>query len=718
MAQDSESAIGELLSRMTLREKVGQMCQMTSPSELGEQRIRAGEIGSFLNVVDRETCDRYQRIAREESRLGIPLIMGRDVIHGFRTVFPIPLGQAASWNMALIRDAARIAAAEAAACGVNWTFAPMIDIARDPRWGRIAEGAGEDPYLAAEVGVAMVEGFQGPDLAAPDTIAACAKHYVGYGAAEGGRDYNTTDIPPRSLRDTYLPPFEACVGAGVATLMSAFNEIDGVPATGDAFTLSDVLRGEWGFDGFVVSDYNSVTEMVAHGACEDDREAARQAVTAGVDMEMVSESYREHVEGLVEDGAIPADAVDEAVLRILRIKARLGLFDESSTAPAAPSAGVAPKNLDAAQALARESIVLLENDGVLPLTSLMGRVAVVGPMADAPADQLGCWVMDGRPDDSVTPLAAMRGRLGADRVLYSPGLVSSRDTERVGFDAATQAARDADVVVAFVGEEAILSGEAHSRAFLDLPGAQNDLLDALAGTGTPLVVVVLAGRPLTIADVAPKASALLMAWHPGTMAGPAIADILFGDEAPSGKLPATFPKTVGQIPIYYAHKNTGRPPAPGAYGISLGTPLDPVDFTTGYLDVDPEPLYPFGHGMSYTQFEYSDLRVSAAEVALGGSVAVSARLRNVGDVAGAEVAQLYVRDLVGSVTRPVRELRGLQRCLLQPGEERAVTFELPTDALSFHGRDMRRVTEPGEFHVWIGGSARAEPRGTFHVVPR
>jgi beta-glucosidase len=716
MVTGSETAIRDLLSRMTLREKIGQMCQVTSPSERGEQLIRDGGIGSFLNVVDRDTCDRYQRIAREESRLGIPLIMGRDVIHGFRTVFPIPLGQAASWNMSLIRDAARISAVEAASCGVNWTFAPMIDIARDPRWGRVAEGAGEDTHLASTVGVAMVEGFQGPDLSAPDAIAACAKHYVGYGAAEGGRDYNTTDIPERALRDIYLPPFEACVDAGVATLMSAFNEIDGVPATGNAFALSDVLRGEWGFDGFVVSDYNSVTEMVAHGSCEDDREAACQAVTAGVDMEMVSESYREHVEGLVSDGAISMAVVDEAVLRILRVKARLGLFAESEAVAPAPSAEVAQSSLEAARTLARESIVLLENDGVLPIAANVGSVAVVGPLADAPADQLGCWVMDGRPDDSVAPLDALRERLGEDRVLYAPGLDSSRDTHRTGFATAAQAARDADVVVAFVGEEAILSGEAHSRAFLDLPGAQNELLEALADPGTPIVVVVLAGRPLTMGAVASKASAVLMAWHPGTMAGPAIADILFGDDTPSGKLPISFPKTVGQIPIYYAHKNTGRPPSAGAYGIPLGTPLDPVDFTTGYLDADPEPLYPFGYGMSYTQFEYSDLEVSVEQVRLGGSVSVSATLRNVGDVAGVEVAQLYVRDVVGSVTRPVRELKGFQRRALEPGEGCTVTFELWTDALAFHGRDMRRVTEAGEFHVWIGGSAKADLRGTFHVV--
>ncbi|HEY65236.1 MAG TPA: beta-glucosidase BglX [Caldilineae bacterium] len=713
-----ESRVNELLARMTLEEKIGQMTQISGAGEEREELIRQGQVGSFLNVVDVETYNRYQRIAMEESRLGIPLIMGRDVIHGFRTVFPIPLGQSAAWHPELVERAAAIAAREASSLGVNWTFAPMVDVARDPRWGRIAEGGGEDPYLTSQLGRAMVRGFQGEDLSAPDRIAACAKHYVGYGAAEGGRDYNTTLIPEGVLRDVYLPPFKACVEAGAATVMSAFNEINGIPATGNAFTLRQILKGEWSFDGFVVSDWQSVIEMVVHGFCADEKDAARVAVTAGVDMEMVSQSYRQHLAALVAEGKVPLELIDEAVRRILRIKMRLGLFENPYVDPARQSVLLAPEHLEVARQLARESVVLLKNEeGVLPLSGDVRAIAVIGPLADAPADQLGCWVFDGRPEDTITPLRALRERLkGKADVLFAPGLESPRSDSRKGFDEALEAARKADVVLLFVGEDAILSGEAHCRAFLDLPGAQEALIEAVAAEGKPTIAVVMTGRPLTLSRVVDKVHALLIAWHPGTMGGPAIADLLFGDESPSGKLPVTFPRAVGQIPIYYAHKNTGRPPQQIDREIPLGTPLDPIGFFSSYLDVEPTPLFPFGYGLSYTRFQYENLRLSRERIRLGESLVASVDVQNVGPVAAEEIVQLYVRDLVGSVTRPVKELKGFQRVRLEPGERRTIQFTLHTDDLRFHDRDMEFVTEPGQFHLWIGGSSVDGPRASFEIV--
>nr|HPL29974.1 beta-glucosidase BglX [Anaerolineae bacterium] len=672
-----------------------------------------GMVGSFLNVLGDE-AQRYQRIAVEESRLGIPLLFGRDVIHGFRTIFPIPLGQAASFDPGLVREAARIAAREAAAAGVHWTFAPMVDIARDPRWGRIAEGCGEDPYLAACLGAAMVQGFQGSDLRDPERIAACAKHYVGYGAAEGGRDYNTTYIPEGLLRDVYLPPFEACVRAGAATLMSAFNNLNGVPATGNAFTLRKVLKGEWAFDGLVVSDWNSVIEMIAHGCAADEREAALCAVAAGVDMEMTSAAFAGHLESLLAEGRLPLELIDEAVRRILRIKLRLGLFDDPYRRNTAVP--LAPEHLEAARQAARESCVLLKNDGLLPLASTVGRVAVVGPLANDGGEQLGCWAFDGRAEDSVTPLAALSAALGEERVRYAPGLDDCRSCGERLIPAAVAAAREADVVLAFLGEDAGLSGEAHSRAFLDLPGTQQQLLDALAATGRPVAVVVMAGRPLTLEPVAEKANAVLLAWHPGTMGGPAIADLLLGVASPSGRLPATMPRTVGQVPLYYNRMNTGRPPRGDAPCVTTGTPLDPVRHYATYLDVDHRPLFPFGYGLTYSTFTYSDLELSTRELKLGEALTVAATVTNTGRARATEVAQLYVRDLVASLARPVRELKGFQRVELAPGEAARVRFALHTDDLSFHNAEMRRVTEPGRFQLWVGPDARGGLQGQFEVV--
>ncbi len=716
-----EQRINDLLSRMTLEEKLGQMSQHSVGGPISAQlkdEIRKGRWGSFLNAGSPADRVEAQRIALKESRLGIPLIFGRDVIHGYRTIFPIPLGQAASWDPELIRQAARVAAREASAAGIHWTFAPMLDITRDPRWGRIAETLGEDPYLASALGAAMVRGFQGDSLDAPGSIAACVKHYVGYGAAEGGRDYNTTWIPERLLRDVYLQPFHAAIRAGAATVMSAFNDLNGVPASGNPFTLRQVLRNEWKFDGFVVSDWNSVIEMVPHGVAAGPREAALIALRAGVDMEMVSRSYYEHLKQAVESGEVDQKLIDDAVRNILRVKFRLGLFDKPI--PEKVAAEEAPPDAEAlavAKKLAAESVVLLKNaNRTLPLSKTIGRVAVIGPLADSPVDQMGCWVMDGKASDVRTPLAAFRDVLGAARVAYAPGLKTSRDTSRAGFPAALEAARRADAVLLFLGEEQILSGEAHSRAFLDLPGAQEALVEEVAKAGKPLIVVIMAGRPLTFEKVAARADAVLYAWHPGTMGGPAIADLVLGVESPSGKLPVTFPRTVGQIPIYYNHMNTGRPPSEKALGIPTGTPVDPQGFDSKYLDVDFTPAYPFGYGLSYTTFEYTNLRVSSPSMPMGGKLTVSADVANTGTVEADEIVQLYVRDLVGSVTRPVRELKGFRRVRLKPGEKRTVEFELTTADLAFHNAENKLVTEPGVFHVWIGPDSTRGLRGEFRVT--
>lgn len=710
-----ESRIDALLAQMTLAEKIGQMWQISGRIDGAEAIIRTGGVGSFLNVIGEE-ARQLQRIAVDESRLGIPLIFGRDVIHGFRTILPIPLGQAATFDPDVVREGARVAAREAAALELHWTFTPMLDIARDPRWGRIAEGCGEDPYLTAQMGVAMVEGFQGEDLRDPERIAACLKHYVGYGAAEGGRDYNTTWIPEGLLRDVYLPPFHVGVKAGAATVMSAFNDLNGIPTSGNAFTLRTILREEWGFDGMVVSDWNSVIEMIPHGFAADEKDAAAKAIAAGVDMEMVSRSYVDHVESLIAEGALSLDLIDAAVRAILRLKFRLGLFERPINSVDPADVLLAEDHLQAARVAARKSCVLLKNESALPLDRGIGKVAVVGPLADNGADQLGCWAFDGRGEECHTPLAALREALGADRVIYHPGLPHARSHDTSGLAGLAETVAEADAVIVFVGEEAILSGEAHSRAFLDLPGAQEALIDALAAAGKPLIAVVMAGRSLVLTPILDKVDALLYAWHPGTMGGPAIVDLLLGEVSPSGRLPVTFLRTVGQAPLYYNYKNTGRPTPDDAPSIPTGTPLDPKNFTAGYLDVDHRPLFPFGYGLTYTSFEYSDLRLSTTRLGMGETLTATATLTNTGTRPATEVVQLYVRDLVGSVTRPIRELKGFQRVDLAPGASQAVTFTLRTDDLAFHNADMQRVTEPGQFHLWIAPHAAAGLRGEFEIV--
>lgn len=707
-----EKRIDALLARMTLQEKLGQMSQSTSMqtplSEDLKQQIRSGRWGSFLNAGLPHDRAEAQRIAVKESRLGIPLLFGRDVVHGYKTVLPIPLGQAASWNVELIRKAAALAAQEASAEGIHWTFAPMLDITRDPRWGRVAETLGEDPWLTSQLGVAMIRGFQ------ENSVAACAKHFAGYGAAESGRDYNSTFIPEGQLREVYLPPFRAAVQAGVSTFMTSFNALNGEPASGNRFLLDAILRKEWGFSGMVVSDYESILEIVKHGTAANPAEAALQALTAGVDMEMVSTTYFDHVPELLQKGRISMAAIDSAVRNVLRLKFELGLF-EKPLRSAAP-VRVTSEGREVARQLAAESLVLLKNDrDTLPLSRTVKRIAVIGPLADSPVDQMGSWVMDATPDDVETALAALRKRYGADRVSYVAALKTSRDTSRDQFDAAIAAARASDVVLLFLGEEQILSGEARSRAFLDLPGAQEALVEEIAKTGKPVVSIILAGRPLTFHGVAGKSAAVLYAWHPGTSGGPAIADVLSGEVSPSGRLPITFPRTVGQLPIYYSHLNTGRPAPPGESGIPTGTPLDPQGYTSKYLDVENTPEYPFGFGLSYSTFTYSPTRVSSSVFTRGEPVAVSADVTNTGRTAATEVVQFYIRDLVASVARPVRELRGFRRLYLKPGEKQTVSFTLSDRDLAFYNRSMQHVTEPGEFHAWIAPDSASGSPASFRL---
>lgn len=711
-----EARVDKLLSQMTLQEKIGQMNQISAGGDVAQyaDALRAGQIGSILNEVDPEKINEYQRLAVEESRLGIPLLVSRDVIHGFHTLFPIPLGLAATFDPELVEKGARIAAIEATAQGIHWTFSPMLDIARDPRWGRIAEGSGEDTYLDARMGEAMVRGYQG-NLADSTSMAACIKHFVGYGAAEGGRDYNSTYLTERQLRNVYLPPFEAAVKAGALTLMTSFNDNDGVPSTGNTFVVKDVLRGEWGFDGLVVTDWNSMGEMIAHGFGEDRKDVAEKAVKAGVDMDMMTYGFLSHLEELVKEGAVKEKAIDQAVRNILRVKVMLGLFEHPYVDVAAGRAvQYAPEHLAAAQKTAEESAILLKNAGVLPLKAGV-RMLVTGPLADAPHDQLGTWSFDGEKAHTVTPLKALQARFPG-QVTYVPGLQFSRE-KRERFDDVLAAARHADVVLAFVGEEAILSGEAHSLADLNLKGSQSELLQALRSTGKPVVAVVMAGRPLTIERDLPHCDALLYSFHPGTMGGPALANLLFGDVVPSGKTPVTFLRTAGQAPMYYNHNMTGRPFIGGLLldDIPLEAGQTSLGNTSYYLDYGAYPLFPFGYGLSYTTFAYSDIRLDKGVYGKDDVMGISFTLTNTGTCEGTEIAQVYVRDLVGSVTRPVKELKAFERITLAPGESRTVTLSLPVSELAFYGLDMVKKVEPGDFQLWVAGDSASGEALSFKV---
>lgn len=717
-----EQKVDALLSQMTLEEKIGQMNQISSYGNIEDmtELIKKGEIGSILNEVDPGRINALQRVAVKESRLGIPLLMARDVIHGFKTIFPIPLGQAASFDPQVAEDGARVAAIEASSVGIRWTFSPMIDVARDPRWGRIAEGCGEDTYLTSVMGAAMVKGYQGDSLNDPTAIAACPKHFVGYGAAEGGRDYNSTFIPERRLRNVYLPPFEAAAKAGAATFMTSFNDNDGIPSTGNTFILRNVLREEWGFDGIVVTDWASAAEMMNHGFAADEKEVAMKAVNAGVDMEMVSYTFVKELPRLVKEGKVQEATIDNAVRNILRIKYRLGLFDQPYV-DENKQVMYAPAHLDAARRAAVESAILLKNEKqVLPLGNAIKTVAVIGPMADAPYEQMGTWVFDGEKSHTVTPLAAIRKQFGDKlQILYEPGLSYSRDRNTSDIAKAVSAASRADVILAFVGEEAILSGEAHCLADLNLQGAQSELIEAVAKTGKPLVTIVMAGRPLTIGKETELSDAVLYMFHPGTMGGPALADLLWGKAVPSGKTPVTFPKMVGQIPVYYAHNNTGRP------ATKKETLLDDIQVEAGqtslgctsfYMDAGFDPLFPFGYGLSYTTFTYSNIRLSATELKKDDVLTVTFDLENTGNYEGTEIAQLYVQDKVGSVTRPVKELKRFSRITLKPGEKKNVSFELPVSELAFWNIDMKHVVEAGDFNLWVAPDSQSGSPISFKVT--
>lgn len=702
-----ENKVDSLLRQMTLEEKLGQMNQL-SPWDFEElaARIRKGEVGSILNVVNPEEINKIQKIAVEESRLGIPILVARDVIHGYKTIFPIPLGQAATFNPEIAEQGARVAAIEASADGIRWTFAPMIDVARDPRWGRIAESCGEDPYLNAVMGTAMIKGYQGDSLNDPTAIAACAKHFVAYGAAEGGRDYNSTFIPERVLRNVYLPSFKAAADAGCATFMTSFNDNDGVPSTANSFVLKDVLRKEWKYDGMVVTDWASALEMVNHGFCTDGKDAAEKSVNAGVDMEMVSETFIQNLKQSIAENKVSIETIDNAVRNILRLKFRLGLFDNPYVVTP-QTVKYAEKHLQTAKTAAEQSVILLKNENqTLPFTDKIKTLAVIGPMADAPYEQMGTWVFDGEKEHTQTPLTAIKKMYGDKvKILFEKGLDYSRDKNTAGIARAVNAARQADAVVVFVGEESILSGEAHSLTNLNLQGAQSQLIKELAATGKPVVTVVMAGRQLVIADEVKVSDAMLYSFHPGTMGGPAIADILFGEVNPSGKTPVTFPRMSGQVPIYYAQHKTGRPANPTEMLIDE-IPVEAGQTSVGcrsfYLDAGNSPLFPFGYGLSYTTFEYSNLSLASDKLTAQDTLSISFTLKNTGKYDGTEVVQLYVQDKVGSVTRPVKELKRFQRVTLKAGESTQVSLSLPVSELAFWGYDMNYTVEPGDFTLWVG----------------
>ncbi|NGN63751.1 beta-glucosidase BglX [Streptomyces sp. A7024] len=727
-----ESRIRALLGRMTTEEKLGQLQQLTWTNDTGPgegqnaratELARTGRLGSVLNVFGVKNTNALQKIAVEESRLGIPLVFGLDVIHGYWTTFPIPLAQAAAFDPKVSVSDAEVSAGEARSNGVHWTFAPMMDVARDPRWGRIAEGAGEDPYLTAVLAAAKTRGYQGrskdADLKAKDRLAACAKHFVAYGGAEGGRDYNTVDVSESRLRNLYLPPFKASVDAGAATVMASFNALNGVPQHGNSHTLTGILKREWGFDGVVVTDYNGVQEMLLHGFAADPAEAGAKGLSAGLDMEMVSTALADHGADLLAEGRIDARRLDDAVARVLRLKFRLGLFDEPYADVDGEVTKPSAKARKAAREAAARSMVLLRNEsGVLPLAASAGSVAVVGPFADS-EDLLGTWVgpggakgPDGVKFPPVTVVDGIRAATGA-KVTYEKG-VAAEGSDTGGLAKAVAAAKAADVTVVVVGEPAALSGEAASRSEIGLPGAQERLIAAVAETGKPFAVVLVCGRPLTIGGWLEDAPAVLLAWHPGIEAGHAIADVLFGEVNPGGKLPVSFPRSVGQIPVHYNHESTGRPYDPD----------EPNEkYVSKYLDLPPGPQFPFGHGLSYTTFEVGAPRpavrtIAASALRAGRSVEVAVEVRNTGKRAGDEVVQLYVRDLVASVVQPVRSLRGFERVTLKQGESKTVRFELGAEELGFWTNDTRGefVVEPGEMELYAGNSSTAKAMARLTIT--
>ncbi|MFC1565166.1 glycoside hydrolase family 3 N-terminal domain-containing protein, partial [candidate division KSB1 bacterium] len=694
-----------LLSQMTLEEKAGQMNQVSGFNENNEILLREGSVGSFLNVFGAESTNRIQKIAVEETRLGIPLIFGIDVIHGYRTIFPIPLGESCSWEPDLVKRTSAMAAKEARASGIHWTFSPVVDIARDARWGRIAEGSGEDSYLGSVLAAAKVAGFQGTDISSADAIAACLKHYTAYGGANAGREYHTVDVSENTLREVYLPPFKAGVEAGAKTLMSSFNTINGIPATANIFTLREILRGEWAFKGMIVSDWGSIQELIVHGFAEDKAEAAVQAIRAGIDMDMMADVYQKNIPFLVKNGDIPERMIDEAVLRILELKQELGLFDDPYTDISLENEVIlSEEHIALARESAQKSIVLLKNEyNILPIDKNIRSIAVIGPLADDKDNLLGTWHCRGDRDDVVNVLEGIRNTVSENTtVRYAKGC-EIRGNGIQGIEEAVRTASRSDIVIAVVGESSIMSGEAASRTSLDLPGVQRQLLGALKDTGKPVTVILMAGRPLSIPWTAENIPAILEAWHPGIQGGNAVANVLFGDFNPSGKLTASFPRNVGQEPLYYNQENTGRPAGRSK-------------FTSKYIDIPNSPLYPFGYGLSYTTFEYNNLQLNTDSILPDGSITVTAEIENTGEYAGDEIVQLYIRDLVASLVQPVKELKGFTKIHLEPGEKKTVEFTLGPEQLGAYNRQMRFVVEPGDFRVWIGWNSAEGLEGNFKVT--
>ena len=720
-----ERKIDLLISQMTLDEKVAQMTQLAGGqiTEDFENQVRAG-LGSMLNSMGEE-ANHYQRIAVEESRLGIPMVFARDVIHGYRTIYPIPLGQAATFDLALVEKAARLTAKEAMQAGIRWTFSPMVDVSRDPRWGRIAEGYGEDTYLAAQMGAATVRGYQGYDSIVQ--MAACVKHFVGYGVSEGGRDYNTTWIPEVQLRETYLPPFKAALDAGSLSIMCAFNDINGVPVSANKHLMKEILRDEWKYDGLLVSDYASSENMTKHGNCANLKEATLLSIHAQMEMDMENRSYMVYLKELVKEGLVKEELIDVCVRDILRMKFRLGLFDNPYCAVENPDYYNA-ESLEAAQRAAEESAVLLKNNGILPLESkTKPTVLVCGPLAHNQNDQNGTWCFDKVDSATVTPLMAFRqlAKDGQIRLVEQPGKHWSREVNKQNIAQLVRLAKQADVILYFGGEESILSGEARCRAHLDLPGDQGEQLRALKATGKPIVLTVMAGRPLCIGKDIELADAVLYAFHGGTMQGPALANLLMGKVAPSGRLPVTFPQAEGQIPMYYNKKNSGRPTInPVLYDdIPVGAAQFSIGADSYWLEYGDEPLYPFGYGLTYTTFEYSPVTLSDTIISITNRrypIIASCVITNTGNREAVAVPQLYIRDLVGSLTRPIRELKGFQRISIPAGESRTIRFELTVDDLAYWhlakeitlGADGAYTfsAEPGDFHLWITpNAAEGEP---------
>ncbi|MFH6995199.1 glycoside hydrolase family 3 N-terminal domain-containing protein [Flavobacterium sp. FlaQc-48] len=706
-----DQKVNALLKKMTIEEKIGQLNQYTgdnsatgpitiNPNKQAE--IKAGIVGSMLNIIGTKYTRQYQELAMQ-SRLKIPLLFGQDVIHGYKTTFPIPLAEAASWDLAAIELAARVAATEASASGIHWTFAPMVDIGRDPRWGRVMEGAGEDTYLGSKIAYARVKGFQGNKLGDLNSVMACVKHFAAYGAAVGGRDYNSVDMSERMLWETYLPPFKAALDAGAATFMNSFNDLNGIPATANAHLQRDILKGKWNFQGFVVSDWGSIGEMVAHGYSKDLKAAALSAITAGSDMDMESNAYRYHLAELVKEGKVPVDLIDDAVKRILRKKFELGLFDDPyrySDQKRADKALNDPENRKAALDVAQKSIVLLKNEKeTLPLSKNLKTIAFIGPMVKEYKENMGFWSVELPEVDYnkwiVSQWDGLQNKVGKNtKLLYAKGC-DVDGNNKDGFAEAVAAAQQADVVILSIGERRDMSGEAKSRSDLHLPGVQEDLVKAIQATGKPVVVLVNAGRPLIFNWTADNVPAIVYTWWLGTEAGNAIANVLFGDYNPSGKLPMTFPREVGQIPIYYNHFSTGRP----------AKDEDSKNYVSAYIDLKNSPKFPFGYGLSYTKFNYSDLKLSSVKIKSNETIKVSFQLSNVGKVAGEEVVQLYLKDKFGSVVRPVLELRDFQKVKLNAGESKTIEFTIDKEKLSFYNNKLEWTAEPGDFEVMIGASS-------------